>query len=83
MWGKTFTPKPEPRQPAAGGDPNDLRNFHIVCPYLEKHTKNRVCCRGNSRITFPTIALCREYKQQYCCDNWRACSIAEHQHQQD
>ena len=78
MWGKTFKPKPEPRQQmAAGQDPNDLRNFHPVCPYMVKHTMNRVCCKGNSKIDFPSIALCREYKQRYCCADWQACTITE------
>ena len=76
MWGNTFQPISEPRQPAAGGDPNDLRNFHVICPFMEKHDMIQIHCKGGSRIVLPTIAECRKYKQAYCCDNWKICPAA-------
>jgi len=57
----------------------DYFHYKYQCPYLTSTDAQKIYCEGGCRMTFPTIARCRNWLHTYCAskDGWEMCSMAQ------
>lgn len=46
------------------------------CPYSKRVLKGSICCEGGTRINFGDAKGQADYYKQFCCGDWKSCSIA-------
>lgn len=56
----------------------DYWHKRYTCPYFRSSEKRRVCCEGNSRVSFETGGEASRFMNQYCAGEWGRCTIARH-----